>query len=166
MTADLPSCAVSTDRMLADGYPALARVSSIIAGRHPAWLRDELESELLVAMTAAARVWDGRGDFISWVAVKMRWAASDFARNMPGWSRRVGRFATFETLEGFDFVDPQPSPHETLMLKERLAELALLPERLKIALVNDDWRNAAELLGGVTESRVCQLRRQARERLE
>lgn len=155
------------DRLLVEHFPRLRGAARRIAARYPAWHRDDIASELLVAMVVAARRWDGRSPFLFHVEQQMRYAASDYMRYRPEWNRgdRTQVEPVAVEWDGWWILARDGDPEvwlETVELLRAVAET--VPPRERVALLAPTLRDGASALG-VTESRASQLRARALERL-
>lgn len=143
-------------------YPILLEAARRISYRYaPRHLRDELLSEMLLAMAECAHRWNpDRGvSLVAYSRPRMVYAAIDWGRRTKGWNR-LTKERDFHEIPHIEELDPANhiSAEKWLVLKEACRELRItVPERELKAMVWNLKELAAE--EGITESRASHLRR-------
>jgi DNA-binding CsgD family transcriptional regulator/DNA-directed RNA polymerase specialized sigma subunit len=163
----------SRARLIAE-YPYLLRVIKSVVQKISPNLREECESEALVAMVEAADAWHPGGlTFRQFVSTRLEQRMIDEARRSGGLKRGKSSSRDAYSLDAqagqkdesrgathgdlLEAKGPARSdPHDRAVAQERIEALAELPPRWQIALTLD-VAEAADTLG-VSESRVHQLR--------
>ena len=145
-------------------------------------MREECESEALVAMVEAADAWHpGGSTFRQFISTRLEQRMIDEARRSGGLKRPDGSSRNAYSLDApagrtddsgggthgdlLEAAGPARSdPHDRAVAHERIEALAELPPRWQVALTLD-VAEAADTLG-VSEGRVRQLRRAVRRVLQ
>jgi RNA polymerase sigma factor (sigma-70 family) len=161
------------DRLVEEHLPYFERVIGRVCRELPAHLADELRSEGMVAIAAAAKQWDPAvgTSFRAYVSRTLAHRLVDEARKLTRYDREARRAQEPLSLDrpatddeeashGDQLVAAGGDPHERAELLERMEGLTRIPPRWRTALVLD-LPDAMDALG-VSESRVVQIRRNAR----
>jgi RNA polymerase sigma factor (sigma-70 family) len=167
----------SRARLIAE-YPYLLRVIKSVVRRISPSLREECESEALVAMVEAADDWHPGGPtFRQFVSTRLEQRMIDEARRSGGLTRGNASSRNAYSLDAHaggedesggathgDLLEAKgparSDPHDRAVAHERIEALAELPPRWQVALTLD-VAEAADTLG-VSKGRVRQLRRVVR----
>lgn len=168
------------NQLLEDNWEDLQREIYFISMKYPKDVRDEMADYLRLASVEVAPTWNpDSSTFMSWMRMKLEWAALDKSRE-GNWRRstksRIIEMVSLEDIGSTDDGEPvtwselipdqSPDSCEHIYTKDLLAAIADLPDRERIALVAEDWREASSKLGGISNSSVVALREKGMSRLE